>query len=418
MPKQAKSLTPLAVKNLREPGLHFVGEVPGLAMQVLPAGGKTWVLRAVMNGRRRNMGLGGFPEISLADARTLARQARAKIREGIDPIEERRAVQSVQRSVAAKIMTFRKAAEGYISDHGAAWKNPKHRGQWEATLEAYVHPKIGDLAVTDVELAHVLDILRPIWTEKTETASRVRGRIEQVLDWATASGLREGLNPARWRGHLDKLLAKPSKLKAERNRRLDRDGHHQALPIDQAAAFMKRLRDAEGMGARALEFVILTAGRSGEVRGATWSEIDLAAATWTIPGTRMKAGKEHRVPLSPPALELLKGLPRMAGTDLVFPAPRGGQLSDMTISAVLRRMQIAAVPHGFRSTFRDWVSERTAYPGDMAEMQLAHTIGSKVEAAYRRGNMFERRRRMMIDWAEFLAAAQLVGEVNHIRALP
>lgn len=416
MPKQAKALTPLAVKNLKVQGFHFVGEVPGLALQVLPGGGRTWILRVKIGDRRRDMGLGGYPEISLAEARTLARAARAKIRQGIDPIEERKAARGALKAAAAKVTTFKQAAAGYIADHGSAWKNPKHKAQWEATLDNYVYPKIGDLPVTEIELAHVLDVLRPIWSEKTETASRIRGRIEQVLDWATASGLREGLNPARWRGHLDKLLAKPSRLKAERNRQLDRDGHHRALSIDEAAAFMKRLRAAQGSGAKALEFAILTAARSGEVRGATWSEIDLNAGTWTVPGNRMKAGKEHRVPLSVEAVELLKGLAREGGTELVFPAARGGQLSDMTLSAVLRRMDVSAVPHGFRSTFRDWVSERTNYPGDMAEMALAHAIGSKVEAAYRRGDMFERRRKMMQDWATFLGRSAPAADVVPFRA--
>lgn len=404
MPRQAAILGALAVKNLKTPGLHFVGEVPGLALQVLPTGAKTWILRATIGDKRRDMGLGGYPEISLADARAFARQARQKVREGIDPIEERKALRSTLRAAAAKVTTFQAAAEAYIASIGGEWRNDKHRAQWESTLKNYAYPKIGQLSVADVELPHVLSVLEPIWAEKPETASRLRGRIEAVLNWTTTRGLRSGLNPARWRGHLDNQLAKPGKLKAAKHRKTGSDGHHPAMPIDNAPAFLKQLRAAEGMGARALEFAILTASRSGEVRGATWDEIDLEAGIWAIPAARMKAGKEHRIPLPSRAVELLKSLPRMAGTELVFSAPRGGQLSDMTLSAVMRRMGAGATPHGFRSTFRDWAAERTAYPGDMAELALAHAISSKVEAAYRRGDMIEKRRRLMDDWAKFLAA--------------
>jgi integrase len=247
--------------------------------------------------------------------------------------------------------------------------------------------------VKHVGLPHILTILEPIWKTKTETGTRLRGRLEQVLDWATARGYRDGPNPARWRGHLDKLLARPAKIAKVK--------HRAALPFTEIGAFMQQLRAADGMGARELEFAILTAARSGEARGATWLEIDLNAKIWTIPAARMKGNREHRVPLSSAVVTLLMALPRIGGNDLVFPAPRGGRLSDMTLSAVLRRMKVPAVPHGFRSTFRDWAAERTGYPRDAAEMALAHTIGDKVEAAYRRGDLFEKRRRMMADWATF-----------------
>ncbi len=254
----------------------------------------------------------------------------------------------------------------------------------------------------------MLQILEPIWATRTETASRLRGRIELILDWATVRGHREGLNPARWRGHLDKLLARPSKVaKVE---------HHPALPIDQMPQFVSDLRGAAGLGARALEFAILTAARSGEVRGARWSEFDLGSKVWTVPASRMKAGREHRIPLSDAAVQLLGRLPRSGDSELVFAAPRGGELSDMTLTAVLRRMQLNAVPHGFRSTFKDWASERTAYPNEMSELALAHAVGDKTEAAYRRGDMFERRRRMMDDWAKFLATPPGQGAVVPIRA--
>jgi integrase len=408
MAKKAKELGPLAVSKLSAPGLHFVGGVSGLALQVLPTGGRTWVLRAMMGGKRRDMGLGGFPDVPLADARTAARNARELIRAGRDPIEEARAAISARRASRAKDVTFKEAATAYIAAHEATWRNAKHANQWKSTLTTYAYPRIGDLLVRDVELSHVLSILEPIWADKTETATRLRGRIEQVLDWATARGHREGLNPARWRGHLDKLLARPSKVA--------KVTHRAALPLSEVGAFLSDLRSVEGMGARALEFAILTAARSGEVRGATWAEIDLNAGVWTVPGDRMKAGREHRVPLSAPALKLLKALPQMTGLDLVFPAARGGALSDMTMTAVLRRMKVAAVPHGFRSTFRDWASERTNYPRDAAEMALAHTIGDKVEAAYRRGDLFEKRRRMMSDWAAFCGTPQTGDNVRSMAA--
>lgn len=404
MAKKANELGPLAVSKLTSPGLHFVGGVSGLALQVLPSGGRTWVLRAMMCGRRRDMGLGGFPDVPLADARTAARKARDLIRDGLDPIEEARAAVSARLARRAKDLTFKEAAVAYIGAHEAGWRNAKHAAQWKSTLETYAYPVIGSLLVRDIELTHVLAILEPLWQAKTETATRLRGRIEQVLDWATARGHRDGLNPARWRGHLDKMLARPSKVA--------RVVHRAALPVAEMGSFIAALRAAEGTGARALEFAILTAARSGEVRGATWGEIDLDAATWTVPAERMKAGREHRVPLSAPAIKLLRALPRIAGSDLVFSAPRGGQLSDMTLTAVLRRMNVAAVPHGFRSTFRDWASERTNYPRDAAEMALAHMIGDKVEAAYRRGDLFEKRRRMMADWATFCGQLPAKGNVS------
>lgn len=403
MAKKAKELTALEIKNLAAPGMHFVGGVAGLALQVLPSGGRSWVLRIVIGAKRRDMGLGGFPDVTLASAREAAREARAKVRAGIDPIEEARAARSTLKATQAAALTFKQCAEAYISAHRAGWKNEKHGQQWENTLETYAYPHIGPLLVRDIGLSNVLAVLEPIWTTKTETASRLRGRVESVLDWATARGHRDGLNPARWRGHLDKLLPKPSKVAKVK--------HQDALDVSEVGAFMAQLRNQTGTGAKALEFAILTAARSGEVRGATWAEVDLDAKVWVIPGARMKAGKEHRVPLSEQAIQILKHLPRIAESDYVFAAPRGGQLSDMTLSAVTRRMGAACVPHGFRSSFRDWVSERTSYPGDMAEMALAHAISDKVEAAYRRGDMFDKRRQMMGDWASFCALVEKKGAV-------
>jgi integrase len=403
MPKLAKELKALEVAKIAASGLHFVGVVPGLALQVTPGGARSWTLRAVIGGKRRDMGLGNYPSVTLAMAHAKARDARELIRQGIDPIQRQQAAQSALRASMAEALTFKECAEKYIKTHRAGWRNAKHAQQWENTLAQHAYPVIGELMARDVKLPQVLAVLEPIWTTTNETAVRLRGRIELVLDWAAARGLRDGLNPARWRGHLDKLLAKPSKV----NKR----EHHAALPVSEVGAFMVKLRAAAGMGARALEFCILTAARSGEVRGATWAEIDTDARVWTVPAGRMKAGKEHRVPLSADALALLAGLTPMAGTELVFPAPRGGELSDMTLAAVLRRMDVPAVPHGFRSTFRDWASERSNYPRDAAEMALAHAIGDKVEAAYRRGDLFEKRRLMMADWAKFLAKPEVKGEV-------
>lgn len=398
MPKKAKELSALEVRNLSEPGTHFVGGVAGLVLKVKDTGAKSWVLRAIVGSKRRDYGLGGFPDVTLAAAREAARAARAKIKSGIDPIDEARQARSALKATQAAAITFQKAAEAYINAHKEGWRNEKHTKQWTATLTTYAYPAIGNLLVQDVGLPQVLAVLEPIWKTKTETASRLRGRIEQILDWATARGYRDGLNPARWRGHLDKLLPKPSKVA--------RVEHHDALPVSEVGTFMAALRKQEGIGAKALELVILTAARSGEVRGARWSEVDLDNGLWVVPGHRMKAGREHRVPLSEAAITLLKSVPRHAETDLIFVGAKGGQLSDMTLSAVIRRMRAPCVPHGFRSTFRDWAAECTNYPSEMAEMALAHTISDKVEAAYRRGDLFEKRRKMMADWASFCSSTK------------
>ena len=403
MGRKAAEKGAVQVARLTKPGLHFVGGVDGLALQVLPSGGRTWILRLTIGDKRRDMGLGGYPDVPLSQAREAARQARAKVKQGIDPIEEARANLSQLKASQAAALTFTQCAAAYITAKESSWDNPKSPQQWRNTLTTYAYPAMGDLLVRDVALPHVLAALEPIWSTKTETASRVRGRIESVLDWATVRGYREGLNPARWKGHLDKLLSAPTKVTKPK--------HYPALPVDDMGEFMARLRQIEGMGARALEFAILTAARSGEARGATWPEIDLDAAVWVIPAERMKAKKEHRVPLSKPVLALLKSMPRVAGNDLVFIAPRGGVISDGTMSAALKRLEAPAVPHGFRSTFRDWASERTNYGGDVAEMALAHAIGDKVEAAYRRGDLFEKRRRLMAEWAKFCGTVAPKGVV-------
>lgn len=411
MPKKAKELGPLDVKRIVEPGLHAVGGVAGLHLQVLPSGGKSWLLRIVIGGKRREVGLGGFPDVPLALAREKAREVRETVQQGRDPIAERAAARSALAAQRGAEITFDECAEKFIAAKSAEWRSAKHAAQWTATLTTYASPVLGTMQVRDIELAHIVKVLEKddFWTAKTETASRVRGRIESVLDWATVRGYRKGENPARWKGHLDKVLPAPKKVaKVE---------HHAALPVDEIGAFMRDLRQREGIAARALEVLILTAARSGELRGMTWAEVNLDDAVWIVPAARMKAKREHRVPLSVRVIEVLRGLPVVAG-GLVFPGMReGSPLSDMTLTAVLRRMGRGDLTaHGFRSTFRDWAAERTNYPRDVAEMALAHTIGDKVEAAYRRGDLFDKRTRMMEDWARFCDTVQVAGEVLPIRA--
>ncbi len=401
MPVIAKELTALEVKRLTQPGLHAVGTVAGLRLRVKPSGARSWILRTMIGTRRAEVGLGGYPTVSLAQAIEYARDARQAIRGGIDPAAERRA-----KRVTVE-WTFKKTALAYIADNRAGWKNPKHAQQWENTLATYAYPIFGDKHVRDVTKQDVLACIRPIWTTKNETADRLRNRIELVLKYAVRSDLRpEGPNPASWRECVEGVLPPPSKVaKVE---------HHAALPIDGMHAFMQRLRKGDGMGARALEFAILTAARSGEVRGAMWSEIDLEAAVWSIPAVRMKSGRPHRVPLSAKALELLEALPRFEGVDLVFPGQGGKALSDMTLTAALRRMKVEATAHGFRSTFRDWAAERTATPAEVAEMALAHAIGDATEAAYRRGDLFDKRRQLMDLWAAFIDTPPATGNVVKI----
>ena len=393
MPRKIAELSPLAVSRLSAPGLHNVGGVAGLHLQIV-GNARSWILRATVGTKRRDIGLGGFPTVTLADARQKARQARESIREGVDPVLARKSARSALEASQASAITFTEAARQFIDARGDEWKNAKHRQQWVNTLGTYADPIIGNLMVADIRQEHILKVLQPIWKTKTETASRLRGRIEQVLDWATVRRYRQGENPARWRGHLDMLLPKPGKIAVKE--------HHEAMPIDELPRFMVDLRTHEGTGARALELLILTATRSGEVRGATWSEIDLDAATWIIPAARMKAGKEHRVPLSKQAIAVLKAQPRIAGTDLVFPGKKDNKpLSDMALTALTRRMGVDAVPHGFRSTFRDWAAERTNFPNHVAEMALAHAISDKVEKAYRRGDLLAKRTQLMSAWAAF-----------------
>ena len=388
-------LSALGVARLKKPGYYCDGG--GLYLQVSQARTRSWVYRFRRTGRLREMGLGPLFVVSLADARERAAQCRKLLLDGIDPIEARRTERAQQRATAARSRTFDECTKAFIKANRAGWKNEKHVTQRENTLATYGSPVMGALPARDIDTTLIVSVLEPIWQTKPETASRVRGRIESVLDWATVHRYREGENPARWKGHLDKILPARTKVR--------KVGHHPALPFGEAPAFMKVLRAQDGLAARALELLILTAARTNEVIGAVRSEFDLDAATWTVPAERMKAERPHRIPLSLTGIGLVRALIDEADGELVFPgAKKGKPLSNMAMLTVLRRMKRPDLTvHGFRSTFRDWVAECTNYPNEMAEMALAHAVDDKVEAAYRRGDMFRRRRQMMDDWATYCA---------------
>ena len=407
MPKKARELAAYQVKRLKRPGLHAVGGVAGLHLRIKPTGARSWLLRVTVGDRRPDIGLGGYPDVTLEMARNEARKVRQQIRDGIDPIEAKRTAQDVLRASAGKRITFTEAAKLCHRARSHEFRNAKHKKQWLDSLSMYADPVIGHLNVADVEIGHVIKVLEPIWTTKTETASRLRQRIEAVLAWAAVNKYREGDNPARWRGNLEHALPKPSKVRTVR--------HMPAIRWQEVGKFMAELRKRDGMGARALEFAILTAARSGEVRLATWAEIDLDAKLWTIPADRMKAQKVHRVPLSAPAVKLLKALPRFEGSECVFPASRGGPLSDMALSQVCRRMEVAAVPHGFRSTFKDWCRSSTSYADEVSELALAHVSTDATRAAYARDELLPKRTRLMRDWARFCGTVSKKADVTPIR---
>jgi len=407
MPKKVKEMSAIEVKRLTKPGRHAVGGIPGLLLVVKDSGSTSWILRVTVGYKRRNIGLGGYPEVSLSAAREKARAVKKKIEQGVDPVQERQARRRALIKAQMTEMTFAEAASRCHESKLPEFKSEKHGKDWISSINIHAIPIIGGLPVNEIELPHILTVLEPIWTEKTETATRVRQRIESILTWATVSGYRNGDNPARWKGHLDAVLPKPSKIRTI--------NHFPALPWKEIGIFMRDLRKRDGIGARALEFAILTAARSGEVRLATWDEMDLEGQIWTIPAQRMKAGREHRVPLSNGAVKLLEEMPRFEGSPYVFPAVRGGPLSDMTFNGVCRRMNVDVVPHGFRSTFRDWCAEATNFPREVAEMALAHAIENATEAAYRRGDLFEKRRRLMQAWAKFCSTIPETAEVKPIR---
>lgn len=406
MARRIEKLTHIGISKIKKPG--YYGDGAGLWLQVSASGSKSWIFRYTIAGRQREMGLGSQVTLGLADARIKAKECRQLLLDGKDPIDERIAIRKASALSRAKAMIFDQCSDAYIDAHRSEWKNEKHIAQWKNTLTTYASPVIGQLPISEVTTPLVVKILSPIWKRKTETATRLRGRIEKVLDWATVAGYREGENPARWRGHLENLLAKPNKLA--------KVVHHPALPWKEIGRFMTALRKQPGNAARALEFAILTAARSGEVRNAAWDEIDTAGALWTVPGERMKMGKEHRVPLSSAALKLLESLPR-EGT-LLFPGSGKEQaLSDMTLTAVIRRMHLTATKagrtgwkdpvldrtvtaHGFRSTFRDWTAEATSFPREICEHALAHSLPDRVEASYRRTDLLDKRVALMQSWAD------------------
>jgi integrase len=446
MPKKSNPLTALAVSKLREEGRHAVGGVDGLYLYI-KNGSSSWVLRAQdTHGVRRDFGLGRYHAsqsddkcYTLEQAREAARDLRKRLAAGDDPVTERRAARVNALLARAKERTFAECAHECIEAMRGGWKSAKHAAQWESTLSTYAYPSIGGLPVGAVDLGLVLGLLQQpvaaagggstsLWLGKNETASRLRGRIEKVLDWAAVRQLRKGDNPARWTGNLDTLLPAAGKVRNRQN--------FPALPYDGIGAFMADLRSRAGISSRALEFVILTATRTGEALGARWKEIDLQARKWTIPAARMKKGREHVVPLADAVVAILTALPRIAGNDLVFPAPRGGALSDMALTSIIRRMHAAAVKaggrgytdprhgdrtvttHGFRSTFRDWAGETTAYPREVCEHALAHRLADVSEAAYQRGTLLAKRVRLMGDWAGYCAlpAGAKGGAVVAIRS--
>lgn len=393
---KTNQLTALKVAKLREPGRYADGG--GLYLQISQWKTKAWLFRFERAGRERQMGLGPADLLSLADARERAKAARLLLLDGHDPIEHRNAARSALRIAAAKHVTFEDCAEAFIRSHAPSWRNPKHAAQWRSTLKSYAYPAIGKLPVASIDTQLVLKVLRPIWLDKTETANRLRGRLEQILDWARVSEYRSGENPARWKGHLDHLLARKSKIAPTK--------HREALPYKDIPDFSKQLRASADLSARALEFLILTAARTGEVRLARPSEIDRDKNLWVVPAERTKSAREHRVPLSARAMEILRSIGAFDdGREYVFPGRVRGALSDMAMLKMLKATHPTLTVHGFRSTFKDWAAETTMHENIVTEMALGHVVGDEVEAAYRRGDLFQKRRALMDDWAEYCERA-------------
>jgi integrase len=401
-------LSAVKVARLKKPGRY--GDGGGLYLRIAEypdrngklLRSKNWVFRFERDHREHWMGLGSARDVSLAQARALVRECRPLLVQGLDPIAARRAKRQGVRLAQARAVTFKQCAEKFIAAHRPSWRSAIHAEQWPTSLSTYVYPTIGDLSVSDISTDLVLKVLGPIWREIPTTAMRVRGRIEAVLEWAKARDFRDGENPARWKGHLVNLL--PARAK------LQRGNHRPALPYAQAPAFMAELRARDGVVARALEFTVLTAARSNEAIGATWSEIDLKAKLWTVPAERMKTGKSHTVPLSDRTIKILERLPRVHGCDFLFPGAKAKQsINRFGMLELLRAMRPGVTVHGFRPTFRDWCGDRTNFPRDIVEAALAHRIADQVEAAYRRGTAIEKRRHLMQDWARYLAQPAAKG---------
>ncbi len=423
MPKAVKELSATEVKRLKykvtngtpKPAYHAVGGVSGLLLQCRPprepggAFARSWILRTVVGSKRRDIGLGGYPEVTLAMARDKARELKEQIRQGVDPILERKAAKSALVREQGRLTTFEEMARDYIEKKSAEYKTAKQAQKLTTQLEKYVLPHLGSMFVADIQMSHVVDMLKPIWAEKTETATRVRLHVEKILDSAIADGKRTDVNPARWRGMLEhSTLPIPGKVSKVQ--------HYNALPVDDMATFWEKLAARDDRSSRALQFIILTASRSGEVRGAKWEEIDLKKKVWTVPADRMKAGKPHAVPLSPEAVALLESLPR--DSEFVFPGGRGGKLSDVIVSKVPKKLGYDVTAHGFRSTFKDWARQHTAYADEVSELALAHVNNDKTRAAYARDGLLEKRRRLMADWATYCKTGKTAASasVTPIRA--
>jgi integrase len=434
MPKIAPILTNIAVNHLKRVGWHAVGGVAGLLLQIRKPeregapSPRSWILRISIGGQRQPIGLGPFPQVSLAEAREQAKKLVAQVRQGVDPKALKKSTRSALLSAAAKNKTFKKCAESYMEAHHADYTSDKHRKQWPSTLEAYAHPLIGNMLVADITMRHVLDVLvqstksrdgasGKLWYTKTETAKRLLGRIKTILDYAIVNEYRTGTNPAVWKGFLDTQLPSP--------RKVTQQTHHPAVPYAHIGVFMAQLRLNGSISAKALEFLILTAVRSGSVRLATWSEIDFKQKLWVIPAAHTKIRKEHRVPLQNQAIRLLCSLPRIAGNSKIFPSPRGSHLSDMALSQLMRGMRergelkVEGVPHGFRSTFRDWAADRTSYSDEIRKVASGHSVGDAVKQAYQRTDLLEKRRQLMAAWASFLDRAQFpqTASITPIRNL-
>lgn len=431
MPKIVKSLTTVALNRITKPGWYAVGGVAGLLLQIrnptregAPLA-RSWILRVRVGETRDPIGLGSYPQVSLAEAREQAGKLVIEARQGVNLKAKKLAVRSALLAAASRSKTFQECAEAYIEAHTADYTSDKHRKQWSATLKAYAYPVIGKRLVADLSMRDVLDVMNQpsniadpksetLWKAKTVTAKRLLDRIKTVIDYAIVNEYRTGLNPAVWQGYLDTQLAAPNKVATVK--------HHPALPYAMVGDFMAKLRTSDSISAKALQFLILTAVRSGSVRAAEWSEIDFAKKLWVIPAKHTKTKHEHRVPLAPQAITLLKSLPQLVGHP-IFPGARGGELSDMTLSQLMRGMQergeltVKAVPHGFRSTFRDWAAECTAYPDEIRKAASGHTVGDAVQKAYQRTDLLEKRRRLMCDWAKFLnlPSVNAVGNVTPIR---
>jgi integrase len=407
----SRRLTLKKIAALRAPGRYTERTIPGLTLQITRDGVRSWLLRYMRQGRERYLGLGPLHSTDLETARERARMARRQLFDGIDPVEQRQAARAAAALEAARTTTFEAAAEAFHAQHSAKWRNAKHKAQFMTSLKTYAYPVLAPIAVQDIDVALVLKVLEPHWRDKTETASRVRSRVQMVLDYATARGLRQGSNPAAW-AMLKHVLPAPGAIA--------KPEHHRALDWREVPAFLADLRKREGTAARALEFLALTASRSGEVLGAKWSEVDFENATWVVPAERMKAHKQHAVPLSDRALEILRSLPREVNNDHVFLGPAKDRgLSDMALLSLLRRMgRTDFVPHGMRASFKTWAAETTAYPPDVIEMALAHQVGNAVERSYARTTLFHKRAQLMDAWATHCcttAPADTAGNVVAIR---